>query len=569
MIFGSARGLSLKNRAVVLTARGVPVLLAACVVLGVCGAAQAQAVTVGDYIRLDLTAAGGRPAGVEDRLQAPDLLMQVYSDRDDIPGWVTGSEPRPIARAMMEALRVSRADGLNPRDYHLETLEQLMAVPYAGLPAAGRVQRLATLELLLSDAFLRLANDEAEGRLNPETRRTSKPPPKLEAALREALQKVFAGAAPGPVIEDFAPQDQGYRGMREALARYRLLAASGEPPPVTAGPALGEGDRGPRVEALVRRLQSAGDMAAGATPDVFDSGVAAALRHYQARHGLRSDAVAGPATLASLNKPAAYWIDKLRVNMERRRELPSVLAPTRLMVNIADFHTTFFMEDKPQLTEKVIVGKSYQKTPEFSSRIGYLVVNPNWDVPSSIARNEILPAAREDSGYFSRHDYQVLEGWGAGEKRVNPNSVDWKSLSAARLPYHFRQLDGPDNPLGRVKFIFSNLHDVYMHDTPARGLFNADRRAFSHGCIRVDNAMRLAAELLRADGRENPGLLLIQAVDEGSNRRIELNRAIPIYIVYMTAWANDLNTIEFRPDVYGRDASVLAGLDTETRSLSE
>jgi murein L,D-transpeptidase YcbB/YkuD len=255
--------------------------------------------------------------------------------------------------------------------------------------------------------------------------------------------------------------------------------------------------------------------------------------------------------------------------MERRRELPSVLAPTRLMVNIADFHTTFFMEDKPQLTEKVIVGKSYQKTPEFSSRIGYLVVNPNWDVPSSIARNEILPAAREDSGYFSRHDYQVLEGWGAGEKRVNPNSVDWKSLSAARLPYHFRQLDGPDNPLGRVKFIFSNLHDVYMHDTPARGLFNADRRAFSHGCIRVDNAMRLAAELLRADGRENPGLLLIQAVDEGSNRRIELNRAIPIYIVYMTAWANDLNTIEFRPDVYGRDASVLAGLDTETRSLSE
>jgi len=470
---------------------------------------------------------------------------------------------------MVEVVRSSSASGLTPRDYHIEALERLMALPYDTLPAASRARGLARLELLLSDAFVQLANDQAQGRLQPATLLPSRPNPGLAADLRKALQQVFAGAPPGAVIEAFTPHDPGYLGMRAALARYLRLAANGVPPLIAAGPALVKGDSGPRVEALVARLQSTGDIAATPVPDVFGLEVAEALERYQARHGLHVDAIAGPATLAVLNMPAAHWIDTLRVNMERRRELPAELPPTRLLVNIANFRATFFTGGDPQSSEKVIVGTSYQKTPEISSRIAYLVLNPNWDVPASIASKEILPAARSNPEYFSRHDYEVLQGWGTDVKRVDPMSVDWKTVSAARLPYHFREPAGPDNPLGRVKFMFSNSHDVYMHDTPARALFDASQRTFSHGCIRIDNAMRLAAALLRADGQPDPGLLLIQAVDQGANRHVELNHPIPIYIVYMTAWAQDLDTVEFRPDVYNRDAGLLAALDAAPGSFHE
>lgn len=549
--------------------RGAVVVLALFVMPWVGAAARAAPVTIAGNIERALTTGGGQVVGGDGLLQSMDLLKQVYSDRHDIPGWVTGSGPRPIARAMVDVIRASRASGLSPPDYHLAALERLVDVSLAPLPALGRARDLARFELLLSDAFLRFANDEAQGRLDPGTFRASKPSPKLKSELRGALRKVFAGAPPGPVIEGFAPQDTSYRGMRAALARYRHLAASGEPRLIAAGPALVEGDRGPRVEALVRHLQRAGDMADSYSPDVFGPEVAAALTRYQARHGLRADAVAGEVTLATLNKPAAYWIDRLRVNLERRRELGSPLPPTRLMVNIADFRATFFVGEKPQLAERVIVGKSYQETPEISSRIGYLVVNPSWEVPASIARKEILAAARNNPNYFSMHDYEVLQGWGSNEKRVEPADIDWKSLSASNLPFHFRQPAGPDNSLGRVKFMFTNSHDVYMHDTPARGLFDAAQRTFSHGCIRVDNAMRLAAALLRVDSYQDPGLFLIKAADAGDNRVIELRRPIPIYIMYMTAWAKDLNTIEFRPDVYGRDAGVLAALGAAPQSLSE
>lgn len=569
MIFRPARKDSREARGATLASRVAIVVLALLLVPWVCAAARTAPLTIADNIEGTLTATGGQAVGGDGPLQSMDLLKLVYSDRHYIPGWVTGSGPRPIARAMVEVIRASRASGLRPADYHLAALERLLDVSPASLPAPRRARDLARFELLLSDALLRLANDEAQGRLDPDTFRASRPSPKLEPELQDALRQVFAGAPPGPVIEGFAPQDTSYRGMRAALARYRRFAASGEPRSIAGGPALVEGDSGPRVEALVRRLQRAGDMADSYTPDVFGPEVAAALRRYQARHGLRVDAVAGAVTLATLNKPAAYWVDRLRVNMERRRELGSPLPPTRLMVNIADFRATLFVGGKPQLAERVIVGKSYQETPEISSRIAYLVVNPSWEVPASIARKEILAAARKNPDYFSRHDYEVLQGWGNGEKRVKPESVDWKSLSAANLPFHFRQPAGPDNSLGRVKFMFTNSHDVYMHDTPARSLFDAAQRTFSHGCIRVDNAMRLAAALLRADGYQDPGLFLIRAADEGDNRIIELRRPIPIYIMYMTAWAKDLNTIEFRPDVYGRDARVLAALDAAPQSFSK
>ncbi len=501
-------------------------------------------------------------AGTATPLYAPALLRHIYAARADSPGWVGTRGPRPAARAMLEAVRASRADGLNPDHYHLQALEHLIQSHFDQLPAAQRDRRLAALELLLSDAFLALARDARHGRVNPATFAPRGMPADPGSPSAVELDAVLQGETPVTAVRELAPTDAGYRRLRVALARYLWIEAHGGLPRVPPGPALRTGARGPRVTALIRRLKATGDVPADLRPgDAYDAPVEAAVVSFQARHGLAADGIVGPATLTVLNQPVRAWVDKLRVNLERIRWLPRKRPSTRVVVNIADFRATLYHHDKPVLSERAVVGKPYQQTPEFRGKIRYLVTDPAWEVPQSIAARELLPAVQRNRGYLTRHGYAVLEGWGANARRINPATVDWARLSAERLPFHFRQGPGPANPLGRVEFIFPNPYDVYMHDTPARQLFRSRRRTFSHGCIRVEHAMQLAAALLRLNGQENPGLYLIDLVASGETRHIHLPDPVPIYIVYRTAWVEKSGMIEFRDDVYGRDAEVLAALD--------
>lgn len=512
-----------------------------------------------------MTLAQPRPAlhGSAGTLHAVDLLRRLYAARDNRPHWVTTHGPGPEARTLLHTLRASRADGLNPDHYHLQALERLISENFAALPPGTRDRRLASLELLLSDAFVVLARDQRDGRVDPLTYEPRPVPSDPDGAPAAELAEVLGGASPTSALRRLAPARDGYAGLRQALASYRAIEADGGLSGIRAGATLSRGDRGPRVAELAARLAQTGDLPGYTTgDDSYDAAVRAAVVRFQARHGLQADGVVGPATLAVLNAPARAWIDKLRVNLERVRWLPSKAAATRLVVNIADFRTTLYVDDHPVLSERVVVGRRYRQTPEFRGEIRYLVVNPAWEIPRSIATETILPAVKHDPGYLARHGYEVLQGWGVREKRVDPATVRWRRISPAHLPYHFRKMPGPTNPLGRVEFVFPNPYDVYMHDTPERWLFDSRKRTFSHGCIRVEHAMRLAAELLRLDGRQRPGLELIRAASDGQPRWIGLRDPIPIAIVYRTAWATDSGVIQFRPDVYGRDARLLAALDT-------
>jgi len=494
-------------------------------------------------------------------LYSADLLRQVYAARGNRPGWVSGSGPHPQARTLLHALKASGADGLNPDHYHLEALERLISENFAELPAGTRDRRLASLELLLSDAFLALARDQHDGRVDPLTLEPRPVPSDPHGVPASELEGVLGGKSPALVLRHLAPVRDNYAGLRDALAAYRAIEADGGLSRIRGGGVLSRGDRGARVASVAARLAQTGDLDGFTTgDDCYNAAVKAAVVRFQARHGLRADGVVGPATLAVLNQPARSWIDKLRVNLERIRWLPRKTAATRLAVNIADFRARLYVHNETVLSERVVVGRRYRQTPEFRDQIRYLVVNPAWDVPRSIAAETILPAVKRDPGYLDRHGYEVLQGWGAREHRVDPARVRWRRLSPSRVPYHFRQMPGPTNPLGRVEFVFPNRYDVYMHDTPERWLFDSRQRTFSHGCIRVEHAMRLAAELLRLDGREHPGLDLIGAADDGKPRRIDLRAPIPISIVYRTAWVDHTGGIQFRPDVYGRDARVLAAL---------
>lgn len=495
-------------------------------------------------------------------LRMPAALDAFYAARDYKPGWVSGDGLRPSAQAMLDVLDASSEEGLNPEDYHVRALRNLFAALHGSSPSdSGRPARMATVELLLSDAFVLLAEHESHGRLdhdefNPEG--SAVPDlPNLTQRLQEAMQS----SIPGSGLQGLGSQEPGYAALKAALAHYRQLAGQPASVEIPAGPPLKRGDEGPRVAVLIARLVVEGDLRAPASEEIFDDSVEGAVRRFQARHGLESDGVAGKSTLIALNTPMQAWVEQLRVNLERLRWLPRNSAATRVEVNIADYSATLYENGAATLSAPVVVGLPYRQTPEFSDMIRYLVFNPNWDVPPTIGGEEILPRIQKHSSYLKRHGYVVLRGWNGAEHQVDGSTIDWKHWTADTLPYHFRQLPGPENALGQVKFMFPNRYGVYLHDTPAQGLFAVGQRTFSHGCIRVAHALDLADNLLQIDTGGDPSEMVEKIMSSHETRQVELAHPIPIYILYLTAWVDDLGVVQFRPDIYGRDPEILHELD--------
>jgi murein L,D-transpeptidase YcbB/YkuD len=341
--------------------------------------------------------------------------------------------------------------------------------------------------------------------------------------------------APPPQAE---PPHEGYRRLLEALDRYQQVEARGGWVPVPDGAALRPGDQGERVEALRLRLSQQADAdAAAAVPanpaDLFDGPLSDAVLAFQERHGLEPDGVAGPATLRALAEPASAHVHRIELNLERWRELPEDLAgggDRYILVNIAGFQLDAVEDGRTALEMKVIVGKPYTRTPIFTGLMTRVVLNPSWYVPSSITVKEIAPRLRRDPGYLQRESFEVLP------------------TRDGRLA--LRQRPGPNNALGRIKFLFPNRYNVYLHDTPARSLFSRTVRTFSHGCIRIEKPQELAEWVL---GPEWTPEDIQEALAAGRERAVEVARPIPVHIVYWTAWVDDEGVLQMRNDVYGRD----------------
>jgi murein L,D-transpeptidase YcbB/YkuD len=322
---------------------------------------------------------------------------------------------------------------------------------------------------------------------------------------------------------------------------------------VPEGPKLELGSSGPRVAALRARLGAEGDS------DAFDAPLADAVRRFQARHGLDADGVVGPGTLAALNVPIAARIAQIRVNLERGRWYLHELDPTFVIVNVAGFEVYYLRDSKLVWSARAIIGKPFRATPIFRSRMTYLVLNPTWTVPPGILANDILPAQRRNPSYLAKKGLQVVDRNG----RVVPaSSIDWSQATARRFPYNLVQPPGPENALGRVKFMFPNSHSVYLHDTPTRSLFEKSERAFSSGCIRIENPLELAALLL--EGQKGWDRAAIDAaLATGKTRTVTLERPVPVLLTYFTAWVDRGGELQLRRDVYGRDPKVLRALDAE------
>ena len=313
----------------------------------------------------------------------------------------------------------------------------------------------------------------------------------------------------------------------------------------------------PRVADVATRLAATGDLPANAVradPARYDEPLKVAVLRFQTRMGLTADGAIGAGTVTALNTPVLARINQLRINLDRARVLMDDLPKRFVIVNIAGFQVYVLDGETVIWRSRVIVGKPFRQTPVFKSAINHLVFNPTWTVPPTILRHDIAPAARKNPAYVTKKGLKVINSAG---KVVSPYSVNW----SGSIPYTLRQDGGPTNALGRVKFMFPNPYSVYLHDTPSKTLFDTPMRTLSSGCVRVQNPFELVQILMAADDPTWTPEKSQAIVDSMKTTQVDLKTPVPVLLAYWTAWVDNNGLMNFRKDVYDRDAQWLKALD--------
>jgi murein L,D-transpeptidase YcbB/YkuD len=490
----------------------------------------------------------------EEKISSSIVLPEFYERRNFRLAW---TNPDTV-RQLIDAIKNSDKEGLNPNDYHLTQIQHFRSEIDANSKTNPEV--LVDFDLILTDSLLRLGYNIIFGKVDPEA---------LDANWN--LAKEIRGRDPAAVIEeaiktnsiaqtitDLIPDHFFYTRLKSALTEYRIIKEHGGWKPVPEGPTLKKGMSDQRVIQLRRRLSVTGDLQdKSLDSDVFDDALEKAVIRFQKRHYLTADGVAGKQTLEAMNVPVEKRIDQIRVNLERARWVLHEIKGDFVLADIAGF-TVFYVQDGDIFwRSRVQVGKPYRKTPVFKSKIKYLVLNPTWTVPPGILYKDLLPAVKKDPNYLRKKNINVI---GQNGKIVNQDSIDWSRYRKGNFPYTLRQEPGPTNALGRIKFIFPNKHFVYLHDTPSKSLFGRTDRAFSSGCIRVQRPFELA-ELLLNDKTNWSREKIMKVIESKETKTVFLPEPVPVILLYWTVSFDENNTIQFKKDVYGRDDAVLKALE--------
>jgi len=491
------------------------------------------------------------------------LLTQFYIERDMAPVWVDEEGSTERAEELLGILESSDYDGLNPENYDIETIGRLISARQSG--------DLAELDFRLSFSLMQFLSDLGSGRTEP-----SALDPELFVYPQDIDKaKAIKAAAEAENIRIFVggyrPRQVDYWRLKGVLANYRAMARTGGWPAIDDGPSMKEGDRSPRVAQLRARLIRGGDLArpdeqtAPVDPELFDPTIADAVRAFQARHGLEQDGHVGPNTFEALNTPIEERIEQLVLNLERRRWMSDRVASRYIHVNLADFHLQLMDDGDVAFDTPVVIGNLYNKTPVFSADMTYLVINPFWNVPKSIATEVLLPKAIEDPDYLQENGFDLFENWSRSADQLDSTRIDWARVNPDDFSYKLRQQPGPKNALGRLKFMLPNDYNIYLHDTPQRVHFSANNRSFSHGCVRVADPEGLATAILAGQSDWTQDQIL-GAVESGERKQVNLDENLPVQITYLTAWVDNDNRVHFRNDVYDRD-QILADALTDNPSL--
>jgi Uncharacterized protein conserved in bacteria len=522
---------------------------------------KAQKTPVGEQIFNRIKAGNLRAGG--DSIYARAALTDFYGRRLYHPAWNDSRRPTRLVDDLVKAIRRADLEGLRPEDYHLSAIENLLAAIHSDIQKGFVVapDRFAEFDLLLTDAFLVYGSHLLFGKVNPETINPKWIANKKTIDFATVLEGALTSGQLNSTLTTLAPAQIGYRRLSETLAHYRELASLGGWPTIPDGQTMKKGDHGERVATLRKRLGLGGDLdvAKEGDPDLFDLSLEQALKRFQRCHGLIQSGTMDASTRDELNVSVERRIEQLELNLERWRWLPQDLGRRYILVNIPAFKLEVHEDDSLVLGMRIVVGTIKDPTPILNATMEYMFINPYWNVPRDMAVYEMLPRIKSDSSYLTRQNFHLLMDSGADAREVAPETVNWSSITPDNFPYRLRQDPGPFNGMGRVKLIFPNKFDVYLHDTPGRHLFEKPQRTFSHGCIRIEQPIDLAVYLLRGDPRGNPSAFL-RELGKKVPTRVVLPERIPIYLVYWTAWADEDGTIQFRPDVYSWDTPLLVAM---------
>src|SRR5690554_1965616 len=471
-------------------------------------------------------------------------------------------------RQLLEAIKMIEQEGLNPDDYHLKGIEALMEKIANSNPVS--TEDVANLELLLSDAFLLLSSHLAAGKTDAKTI-----DPQWHAAKRgiaidwsSFIDSVLEAKKVSETLQSLSPHHSQYINLTKALKRYKLIEKNGGWEPFHSNEKkLEQGMIHPDIVLLRNRLSISQGYIETNTEDenLFDSTLHQQLVTFQRRNGLPNDGVMGQKTIDALNISVEDRIASIEANLERWRWIDDSLGKKHILVNIADFKLQLIEDKKVIFETEAIVGKPYRKTPIFSSSMTYLVLNPDWTIPPTILKNDILPAVRKNQKYLAQKNMKVLSRDG---KEIDPSTIDWQNVSSASFPYTIKQSPGKDNALGKVKFIFPNEYNMYIHDTPSRELFAQSERTFSSGCIRVNRPIELAKILLADHPKLSPDQF-DKRLQQTTPQTIVLENVIAVHLIYLTAWSDEEGTVYFRRDIYDRDTALLAALKKSYKPSTE
>ena len=478
--------------------------------------------------------------------------------------WFDGDAPRKQANDAVHLLADAKAQGLDPADYDAPWL-------HARLEVAGRTRlppgEQAHVDAALTIAVFRYLTDLHHGRIDPRSLGWSLDvTPKRSYDLSSVLRDAMVRDALTSMVAEAEPRLMIYQRLKTTLAAYHGLAQDASLRPLPEQRSLQPGQPYEARAALAHLLAALGDLPVGTqvAPDRYDGALIAAIKRFQERHGLRSDGMLGEATIAQLNVPLARRVRQIELALERLRWLPDLPPGPVVAVNVPSFKLWAFNDPRQpgsaDLETNVVVGRAtHTPTPVFMQNMRYIEFSPYWNVPSSILREEMIPRLRRDPGYLTREDMEFVGRDGNVSTEVSDVTLDAAFAGQLRL----RQRPGLKNALGGIKFVLPNAMDIYLHSTPAPALFERPRRDFSHGCIRVADAVALARFVL-SDKAEWTQARIEEAMASGRRQMAQLSRPIPVVIFYSTVVVKRDGSVLFPPDIYGYDPTLERALAART-----
>lgn len=470
-------------------------------------------------------------------------VSNFYKENNFQPIW----SQRKLREDLFRNIENIEKEGLFFEDYHGERLRKLLSSLDTNTEEDNKL-----LELLLTDSYLRLSKDLATGKLDPTKIHEIWGTPLNKIDSESLLKKAISEGNIQKSLDSIKPGHIVYRGLKKALKELKKSDWDGEiTTKIDPGKLIRPGESDERIISVARRLSELGYYQGNldSLDNYYNEEIQNSVKNFQEDHDLEIDALLGNTTISNLNLTKKDRLHQILVNLERWRWYPRDLGEHYIIINIPDYELSVVKDGDTIKTHKIMVGTEVRKTPVFSDEIGYIIYNPTWTIPPTIKKNDVIPGAKKDIGYFQKKNIKIYDREG---NAIDPAKVDWNSSKAKG--YTYRQPAGPTNPLGIVKIIYPNEYLIYLHDTPSKKLFENNSRAQSSGCVRVQDALGLAKYLI-SDQSEYDDEKIEEILKSGKTTQIPVNQKVKVHHFYWTAYQKK-DALKFIDDIYNRDEKI-------------